>query len=80
MRITIDIPDEIHSRLKERAKEEGTTMRAIVLRAIEAELHRESPPAAPNRAKKFEIPVIRSKRPGSLKLGDEGVYQYIDFP
>jgi hypothetical protein len=80
MRITIDIPDEIHARLKTLAKEEGTTMRAIVLRAIEAELHRENPPAVPNRGKKFKIPVIRSKRPGSLKLGDEGVYEYIDFP
>ena len=38
MRITLDIPDEIHARLKARAKEEGTTMRAIVLRAIEREL------------------------------------------
>ena len=38
MRITIDIPDEIYAKLKVRAKEEGTTMRAIVLRAIEAVL------------------------------------------
>jgi hypothetical protein len=31
MRIAIDIPDEIHARLKARAKEEGTTMAAIIL-------------------------------------------------
>jgi hypothetical protein len=80
MRLTIDIPDEIHARLKALAKEEGTTMRAIVLRAIEAELHRDRTLAVPNRKKRFEIPVIRSKRPGSLKLGEEGVYEYIDFP
>jgi hypothetical protein len=80
MRLTIDIPDEIHTRLKALAKKEGTTMRAIVLRAIEAELHRDSALAVPNRKKGFEIPVIRSKRPGTLKLGEEGVYEYIDFP
>jgi hypothetical protein len=80
MRITIDIPDEIHARLKTRAKEEGTTMRAIILRAIDAELRAESPSAAASRRKRFEIPVIRSQRPGTLKLGEEGVYEYIDFP
>jgi hypothetical protein len=26
------------------------------------------------------FPVIRSKNPGSLKLGEEGVYEYIPFP
>jgi hypothetical protein len=34
MRVTLDTPDEIHVRLKARAKEEGTTMRAIILRGI----------------------------------------------
>jgi hypothetical protein len=80
MRLTLDIPDEVHARLKARAKEEGTTMRAIVLRAIEAELHRASRPAVIDRKKRFEIPVRRSTRPGTLKLGAEGVYEYIDFP
>jgi predicted transcriptional regulator len=35
MRVTLDIPDEMHARLKALAKKEGTTMRAIILRAIE---------------------------------------------
>ena len=80
MRLTLDIPDEIHARLKARAKEEGTTIRAIVLRAIDCELDRKGPPADPNRKGRFEHAVIRSKRPGTLKLGEEGVYEYIDFP
>jgi hypothetical protein len=80
MRVTLDIPDEIHAILKARAKNEGTTMRAIILRAINAELRRESPPALPERKGKFELSQIRSKRPGTLKLGEEGVYEYIDFP
>jgi predicted DNA-binding protein len=40
MRIAIDIPDELHARLKAIAKEEGTTLRAIVLRGIEAVLNK----------------------------------------
>jgi hypothetical protein len=27
----------------------------------------------------LELPLIRSKRPGRLKLGEEGVYESIDF-
>jgi hypothetical protein len=35
MRVTLDIPDEIHAKVKALAKREGTTMRAIILRAID---------------------------------------------
>jgi hypothetical protein len=35
-------------------------------------------PADQNRHPRF--PVIRSENPGSLKLGEEGVYEYIPFP
>jgi hypothetical protein len=80
MRVTLDIPDEIHARLKTLAREEGTTMRAIVLRAIDAELHRKSTPTVSKQRKRFGLPLIRSKRPGTLKLGEKGVYEYIDFP
>lgn len=35
MRVTIDIPDDVHADLKKRAKLEGTTMRALILRSIQ---------------------------------------------
>jgi predicted DNA-binding protein len=43
MRITIDIPDEMHARLKALAKQQGTSMRAIILRGIEAVLNEKRP-------------------------------------
>jgi hypothetical protein len=76
MRITIDILDEMHARLKVRAKDEGTTMPAIILRAIDAELAAEAPAPMPRR----RFPTIPSTQPGPLKHGEEGVYEYIDFP
>jgi hypothetical protein len=83
MRVTLDIPDEVYARLEVRAKKEATTIEAIILRAIDAVLETDSlptplTPPKPNR--RFELPVIRSKRPGTLKLGEEGVYENIDFP
>ncbi len=68
MRVTIDIPDEIHARLKARAKAEGTTMRAIILRGIDAILNCERALALPERKGRLELPLIRSKRPATLKL------------
>jgi len=35
---------------------------------------------AKKAAARPRFPVIRSKRPGSLKLGEDGVYEYIPFP
>jgi hypothetical protein len=80
MRVTIDISDEIHARLKARAKVEGMTMRTIILKAIDALLHSESSSMLPDQGKRHVFPVIRSKRRGSMKLGREGIYEFIDFP
>jgi hypothetical protein len=35
VRVTLDIPDPIHKELKRRAAAEGTTMRALILRAAD---------------------------------------------
>jgi len=35
MRATLDIPDAIHAELKRKAAAEGTTLRALILRAID---------------------------------------------
>jgi hypothetical protein len=37
-----------------------------------------SPKAVAEPAKRF--PVIHSRTPGALKLGKDGVYEYIPFP
>jgi hypothetical protein len=78
MRTTIDLPDPIYRELKVRAAHEGTTIRGIILESVAARLKNQSEKASVTTAPRF--PVIRSKHPGSLKLGEEGVYEYIPFP
>lgn len=78
MRVTLDIPDEIHARLKALAKKEGTTMRAIILRAIYAELKTEIP--APTSTRPPRFPTIPSTRKGTLVIDNEIIYDLIDFP
>jgi hypothetical protein len=78
MRTTIDIPDETYRSLKMKAALDGKTVREIVLEAVTIRLRSASEMSKPKRGPRF--PVIRSKHPGSLKLGEEGVYEYIPFP
>ncbi|HWG21098.1 MAG TPA: hypothetical protein VG225_11270 [Terracidiphilus sp.] len=70
MRTTIDIPDDTYRELKVKAAREGKPVRQIVLRGIRREL--EMVDAQPKR-KKFQIPVIPSTQPGTLRLTNEEI-------
>lgn len=78
MRTTVDIPDPLYREMKVRAASEGTTLKEIILEGVAVRLRTRNTNAKPESRAKF--PVIRSKNPGSLKLGEEGVYEYIPFP
>jgi len=78
MRTSIDIPDPLYREMKIRAANEGTTIREIILEGVAMRLQGGSTAVTHEGRPRF--PVIRSKDPGSLKLGEEGVYEYIPFP
>ena len=75
MRTTGDIPDPIYRELKCDAAREGRSVKELILRRV-------SSPArgAPAERRQFKFPAVKAKKPGSLKLGPEGVYEYIPFP
>jgi hypothetical protein len=74
MRTTIDIPDKTYRDLKIQAAREGKTLRALVLEGVE--LVSRQPKAA---TKRFAVPVIRSKRPGTLHLTNEEIDELTAF-
>jgi hypothetical protein len=78
MRTTVDIPDETYRALKVMAAERGTTVRELLLDGLKTSLGLANTPERKSQRPRF--PLIRSTRPGSLKLGEEGVYEYIPFP
>jgi hypothetical protein len=78
MRTTVDIPDPIYRELESRAAHEGKAVEELIVRCVAVSLETEEP-ALP-RARQGLPPVVESKNPGSLRLGDEGVYAYIPFP
>ena len=78
MRTSVEIPDDLYREIKIRAAREGKTLREIILDGVALRLKIGSSPAKPEERARF--PVIRSQNPESLKLGEEGVYEYIPFP
>jgi hypothetical protein len=78
VRTTVDIPDPIYREIKARAAKQGRSVKELILQSVAKNLRTEAPTEKPRRKKKY--PVLHAKHPGSLKLGPEGVYEYISFP
>ena len=66
MRTTIDIPDALGRQIKIRAAREGCSLKTLVTQALERALVASAVPAVP--AVTPTLPVIRSGRPGSLRI------------
>jgi hypothetical protein len=78
MRTTVDIPDAKYRALKSKAASEGTTVKALVLSAVEVVLREPAPPKL--KGKRIPFPSVRSGNPGKLKIDNERIYDLIGFP
>jgi hypothetical protein len=76
MRTTIDIPDPIYRRLKSAAALRRCTVNDLVLRGVKAELERAK---GRRKRKAIRLPIIDSKRPGSLQLTNRKINEIL-FP
>jgi hypothetical protein len=76
VRTTIDIPDPMYRRLKARAASQGRSARALILQGVEQLLMSKTP----TTGRKVTLPLVTSKRPGSLKLDNARIYDVISFP
>jgi len=66
----------MYRRLKARAAAEGKPAKALILQGVEQVL-KGQPPSAP---RKLKLPLIPSKRPGSMYLDNARIYDIISFP
>lgn len=76
MRTSVDIPDHLYSQLKTSAAAEHTSVKEIVLRAVEKQLR--TGRVVGHRS--IQLPIVKSKRPGHLRLDNEKIYEIIPFP
>ena len=75
MRTTVDIPDLVYRKLKSKAAAEGSSVKNLILRSVEHELNASDAHRAP-----IKLPIVKSRRPGSLGLTNEQLYDAIPFP
>jgi hypothetical protein len=75
MRISIEIPDKTHRRLKSRAAAEGTSMRQLLLRGVEQILREPARMKVP----RLSEPPCNKGVPGSLHLTN-GMIADLLFP
>ena len=76
MRTTVDIPDAIYRRLKSRAASEGRSTKALILRGVNEVLRT----TRRKTARKVSLPIVRSRRPGSVELDNASIYEIVSFP
>jgi hemolysin activation/secretion protein len=76
VRTTVDIPDPVYRRLKARAASEGTTAKELILRGVEQVLQESR--RKPHR--RVKLPLVPSKKPGTLQLDNAKIYETISFP
>jgi hypothetical protein len=77
IRISIDLPRDLHRRLREAAARKGCSMRQLILSGIEGTVE-ESAPTGPRRLS-LDPPIVPS-RGQKFDLTNEQIYNLIDFP
>jgi hypothetical protein len=76
MRTTVDIPDMLYRQLKTRAATEGRSVKELILRGVQGELRE----GEVKQRRRVKLPIVRSKKPGSVILNNARIYEIIPFP
>ena len=66
MRTTIDMPDALFRKTKAAAALRGSSMKDLIINAVEREVSR----PAPAKAKRIQLPIIKSWKGPKLDLTD----------
>jgi len=78
VRTSIDIPRDLHRRLREAAARKGCSARQLILHSIEQAVQ-ESTPRRPPRRLNLDKPIVPSTgKP--FDLTNEQIYDLIEFP
>lgn len=74
MRTTVDIPDPTYRQLKAKAARRGCSVKELILRGVQAELSDEE---RGRPRGKVALPLIKSKRPGWLRLSNKAIHEIL---
>jgi len=80
VRITVDLPERLHHQLRRRAKEAGTSIRALVIRAIEERYTVsaiEEASSDPRKGRRVTGPMISGGKRGPAYPRDENPHDLV---
>jgi len=75
VRTTVDIPNPLYRKLKGKAASEGRPVKELILRSVEQELK-----VGGRKPSRASLPIVPSKRPGTLDLDNAKIFEIIPFP
>jgi len=76
VRTTVDIPDTLYRELKSKAAREKRSVKELILRGVEVELR----VRVKKRSRRIALPIVPSKRPGTLEIDNAKIFELIPFP
>jgi hypothetical protein len=79
VRTSIDLPRELHRRLREAAARKGCSVRQLILASIQRAVN-ESNPIRPRRRLSLDPPIVPGTGRKPFDLSNEQIYQIIEFP
>lgn len=78
VRTSIDVPRELHRRLREAAARKGCSARQLILASIELAVE-QAEPSRPGRRLSLDPPLI-SPAGRRIDFGNQQIYDLIEFP
>jgi len=79
IRTSIDLPLDLHRRLRGAAARQGCSARQLILASIEHVVE-QTEPARPRRRLSLDPPLVRSNGRKPFDLTNEQIYDLIEFP
>ena len=76
MRTTLEIPDELFRRAKSKSALLGISLKDYISSALEREL--ESPARREIKSRRIKLPLVHSKKPGTLRLTNAEIEGFLD--
>lgn len=68
MKATVELDDELYRQLKAAAALRGSKIKELVAEGVRLVLRK---PDAPQRGQRIKLPIVKSRKPGSLRLTNE---------
>jgi len=73
MKATIEFDDELYRQLKATAALRGSKVKELVAEGVRMVLRRTD---NPHRLRRLKLPIVKSRKPGTLKLTNETIADY----